>query len=368
MACANCNKTATTKQPSVPSWCLKIEVANTVFVMKNGSDVTGLVERIDKPFLTISAARNAALSYFTSRTQNDRVRIVVQSGYYREPIYIDNFIDYDLGNSIIESITVGVATIQVNENNYIQTANGVPNAIIYGNAIIRCSTLNTASIHFLAARYVRVVINCDSVYNSLFYAILMRTGQLVINANTISNGNSAIADRQPIGFATSSSFPEAPVCEIQNAKVFSNQGSSGGATVQFYNGTAGVISTEYSKLILVNCQLGNWSSNRAAIETTVDDGNTAVGYGEVYLYNSVIFSNSAYVATTSGVVGTGCVNDYYVYRIGGNPIYADHGAIKVYSYGAYSNKNYFLGNPLSSMNVGNILIDSGIQFNNGIII
>ena len=354
MGCTNCKKTATINQPSVTSYFLKLEVDNTVFVMKNGNDVTGLVERFDKPFLTISAARTAALAYFTSRTQSDRVRIVVESGYYREPIYIDNFIDYDLGNSIIESTTVGIATIQVNENNYILTANGVPNAIIYGNAIIRCSTLNTASIHFLAARYVRVVINCDSVYNFLFYAVLMRTGQLLINANTISNGNSAVADRQPIGFATSSSFPEAPVCEIQNAKVFGNQGTSGGATVQFYNGTAGTISTEYSKLILVNCQLGNWSTNRAAIETTVDDGATAKGYGKVYLYNTVIYSNAVYSSNT------GCINDYY--SLG------DKGAIKVYNYGAYSNKNYNLTNPSSSVNIGNLLIDTNIEFNNGIII
>jgi hypothetical protein len=36
-------------------------VNNTVFVMKNGSDSTGLVQRLDKPFLTIAAARAAAL-------------------------------------------------------------------------------------------------------------------------------------------------------------------------------------------------------------------------------------------------------------------------------------------------------------------
>lgn len=342
----------------------QLVVNNTVFVMKNGDNSTGLVERMDKPFLTIAAARAAALAYFTSRTQSSRVRIVVESGYYQEPIYIDDFIDYDLGNSVIESTSSGIATIQINEGNYTATTNGVPNAIIYGNATLKCSTANTSTIHFLSARYIKVVINCDSVYSSAFFALLMRTGQLLINANIISNGNSGTPDRQVIGFATSSAFPEAPVCEIHNAKVFSNQNTSGASTIQFYNGIAGAISTEYSKLILVNCQVGNWSSNRAAIETTVDDGTTAKGYGQVYLYNSVIFSNAAYVATSAGTVGTGCINDYYGYTGHGGS--GDAGAIKVYSYGAYSNRNYFLGNPLSTMNVGNILIDSGIQFNNGI--
>jgi hypothetical protein len=363
MTCTTCKKTATTKQPSIPSWCLKIPVENTVFVMKNGSDVTGLVERIDKPFLTIAAARTAALAYFTSRTQNARVKIVVESGHYQESIYIDDFIDYDLGNSIIESVTSNIATIQVNEGNYTATTNGVPNAIIYGNAVIKCSVASTSTIHFLAARYIKVVINCNVIHNNAFFAVLMKIGQLRINANIISNSNSGTSDRQVINFATNSSYPEAPQLEVYNCKIFSNQVTSGAATIQFVTGS---ISTEYSKLILVNCQVGNWSSNRATIETTIDDGATAKGYGQVYLYNSIIFSNAAYVATSAGTVGTGCVNDYYGYTGHGGS--GDAGAIKVYSYGAYSNKSYYLGNSVSTMNVGNILIDSNISFNNGVTI
>lgn len=344
----------------------KLQVNNTVFVMKNGSDSTGLVERMDKPFLTITAARTAALSYFSSRTQNNRVKIVVESGYYQEPIYLDDFIDYDLGNSVIESTTASVATIQVNGGNYTSTTNGVPNVIIYGNAIIKCSVNNTATIHFLSARYIKVLINCNIIHSNSFFAILMRTGKLTVYGNVISNSNSSTPDRQVIAFATSNVYPEAPQLEVHNCKIFSNQNTSGASTIQFYNGVAGVISTEYSKLILVNCQVGNWASARAAIETTVDDGTTAKGYGEVYLYNSVIFSNAAYVATTSTVVGTGCINDYYGYTAHGGS--GDAGAIKVYSYGAYSNRNYFLGNPVSSMNVGNILVDPIIPFNNGVTI
>jgi hypothetical protein len=37
-----------------------LPVQNTTYVMKNGSDITGLVERFDKPFLTIQAAVDAA--------------------------------------------------------------------------------------------------------------------------------------------------------------------------------------------------------------------------------------------------------------------------------------------------------------------
>ena len=36
-------------------------VENTVFVMKNGNDTTGVVERMDLPFLTINAAIAAAV-------------------------------------------------------------------------------------------------------------------------------------------------------------------------------------------------------------------------------------------------------------------------------------------------------------------
>ena len=53
-------------------------VANTIFVSKSGNDSTGLVERMDKPFLTISAAITACNVAFASRTVSSRVKIIVE--------------------------------------------------------------------------------------------------------------------------------------------------------------------------------------------------------------------------------------------------------------------------------------------------
>ncbi len=46
----------------VPAVSGSITVANTIFVAKNGNDSTGLIERLDKPFLTVTAAQAAASS------------------------------------------------------------------------------------------------------------------------------------------------------------------------------------------------------------------------------------------------------------------------------------------------------------------
>jgi hypothetical protein len=56
--------------------------------MKNGDDATGLVERLDKPFLTIAAARTAATTAFPTRSNAARINIVVEAGTYSENIIL----------------------------------------------------------------------------------------------------------------------------------------------------------------------------------------------------------------------------------------------------------------------------------------
>ena len=333
---------------------LKLQVNNTVYVMKNGSDSTGLVQRFDKPFLTIGAARTAALAYFTSRTQDARVRIVVESGYYAESISIDDFIDYDLGNSVISGIA-GTPTIYAPQISYTATTNGVPNCVIYGSAIIYNSFANTASLETRGDN-LYLVLNCNTLYGELYEAILMRTSNVLVIANTIAMNIPSDTLRQCINLATNNTFSQPPVLEIRNAKIFTLQSGSTNSVIEIYNGELGTnLQTSYCKITLVNCEVGSWSTARAAIETvySVSPDNRR-GYCDLTLINTIIYSNAAYSSST------GCINDYYSL--------SDRGAIKVYSYGAYSNRNYSLTNPLSSMNVGNILIDSNVKFNNGVTI
>jgi len=333
----------------------QLVVDNTVFVMKNGDDTTGLVQRLDKPFLTIAAARTAALAYFTSRTQNNRVKIVVESGNYYESIYIDDFIDYDLGNSVINGVS-GTPTIYAPQITYTATTNGVPNCIIYGSAIIYNSFANTATLE-TRGENLYLVVNCNTIYGEQYEAILMRTSNVLIIANTISMNIPSDTLRQCINLATNNTFSQPPVLEVRNAKIFTLQSGSTNSVIEIYNGLLGQnLQTSYCKITLVNCEIGSWSSGRAAIECPNPYSGTpnSRGYCQLTLINTIIYSNVAYSSTT------GCINDYYSI--------SDRGAIKVYSYGAYSNRNYSLTNPSSSVNVGNILIDSNVQFNNGVTI
>lgn len=109
-------------------------VADTVFVDTiYGSNVTGLPERLDKPFATIAAARASAATLIPSPTK--RIKIVVQSGTYLEQIVLDPYVDYDLGNSIIDLQAGALYTID--------DLGVAIDSIIYGNAQINRSTAGT---------------------------------------------------------------------------------------------------------------------------------------------------------------------------------------------------------------------------------
>lgn len=64
-----------------------VPISNTVFVSKTGSDSTGLAERLDKPFLTISAAITAGIAL--SPDYGQRITIVVFGGVYTEDVLMN---------------------------------------------------------------------------------------------------------------------------------------------------------------------------------------------------------------------------------------------------------------------------------------
>ena len=91
-----------------------LTIARTAFVAKNGSDSSGLIERLDKPFLTISAALTALIAaqatfYINPApglqtsviSTNDRLCVKVFSGSYNETVTLSNFIDLDLTDAVI---------------------------------------------------------------------------------------------------------------------------------------------------------------------------------------------------------------------------------------------------------------------------
>ncbi len=130
-------------------------VANTVFVSKSGNDSSGLVERLDKPFLTIAAARAALLAFYTggnAPSATNRILIKVFNGYYNEPIILDNFVDMDLSASVVTC-----TSSQLIKDNGVAV-----DSIIYGSAKLYGVTMGGGNaIQATGASNIRVY--CDTL-------------------------------------------------------------------------------------------------------------------------------------------------------------------------------------------------------------
>lgn len=140
---------------TIPGGLAMLSINNTVFVDKSyGNDATGVCERMDKPFLTIAAARTAAVAFFVAGdapSATNRILFKLQPGYYNEePIVLLNFADWDLTDSVlncVEAITIGDNGVAVD-------------SIIYGNAKISGGILGTV---VLSGEPSLVRIFCDSI-------------------------------------------------------------------------------------------------------------------------------------------------------------------------------------------------------------
>ncbi len=137
-----------------------LPVKNTVYVMKNGNNSTALVERMDKPFLTIAAARTAALAFYTggsAPSATNRILIEVYSGYYLEPIILDNFIDYDLRDSVVSQTATG----DLISDNGVQV-----DSIIYGQANLFSVTAGGSATRgiYISNASSSVIMNYSNLY------------------------------------------------------------------------------------------------------------------------------------------------------------------------------------------------------------
>jgi len=88
--------------PQGPTGTSILPIARTVFVAKNGNDSTGLIERLDKPFLTIDAALDATVLGTPTPSSTTRWMLWVFDGTYDESITLRNGIDINLGSAILE--------------------------------------------------------------------------------------------------------------------------------------------------------------------------------------------------------------------------------------------------------------------------
>lgn len=337
-------------------------IANTVYVMKSGNDSTGLVERFDKPFLTIAAARAAALVAFTSRTANARIRIIVESGNYLEGIIIDDFIDYDLGNSVISPLNTSANTESCIADNglvagYTVTTKGQYTAMIYGNATFNAISAPASNgyygIGIISANStnLNLYVQCNQINSEYYDSIFMVTGKATVYANHIYNGKTDINTHSPIRLSCAASNP--PTLSVFNALIFNNYlgGLAINACIMFQNSSGSAV----NRCMLTNCQVGSYSSSVGAISCGV---NSALGIGQITLNNTTIYTDSASVpALTDGYTPsspTPNVNNILrTYANGVNARYpvATAGAIYV--------------NAGSSTVVGTVVADADVIFNQG---
>jgi hypothetical protein len=278
-------------------------IQNTVYVMKSGNDSTGLVQRFDKPFLTIAAARNAALVAFTSRTIDNRVRIIVESGEYAEGIIIDDFIDYDLGNSVISPLIGVVSCITDNGSAYTLTTKNKYTAMIYGNATFNASYTSSPSpsgyyglaITDANSVNLNLYLECNQINSQFFDAIYMKTGKATVYANYISNSVTDTNTYNVIRLSSGTANP--PTLQVFNATIYNATSLSINACVFFENISGG---TAVNKCMLTNCQVGNYSSALGAITCAISNN---LGIGQITLNNTTIYCASVVPSLTDGYLG-----------------------------------------------------------------
>ena len=292
-------------------------IQNTVYVMKSGNDTTGLVERFDKAFLTIGAARTAALTAYPLRSENERVKIIVESGQYAEGIIIDDFIDYDLGNSVLSPPNItpnSEACISDNGLAYTATSKGKYTAMIYGNATFNAYKATPSVADGWYGLYIsdpnstnlNLFLQCNQINSTKFDPILMKTGKATVYANLIYNSKPDDADHNVVTLSTSSSYSIAPQLEIYNAKIYNNQTSGGviNACISFENTTG----TDVNKCMLISCEVGHYSSDRPAINCNP----TNSGYGQITLKDTLVYCHAT-VPSISDDTNAASVMTAFVY-------------------------------------------------------
>lgn len=274
-----------------------IIVKNTVYVSKNGNDSTGLPERFDKPFLTLAAARVAAVSLVPSAT--NRILIVVEKGTYMEPIDLADFVDWDLGSCIIDGSTVGRATIDD-----FTTTNGV-NSVIYGFADIRKSGFGVgASRSCVLIRHAasNVTIYCNKIGSSVGGGIEMTNGTLFVKAKEIYSTVDA-PDAFAVGLSSSAT------ATIHADEIYANGHCVGNASSGTLNVTARELRTLNGTTPVVNGN--NIRLNKARVVNFVADvdavyitGSNVILKDCILVGNGTCFSVNAAGATNTRVYGT----------------------------------------------------------------
>jgi hypothetical protein len=269
-------------------------VARTAFVMKNGNDGTGIVERFDKPFLTLQGATTALSAAFPvgGRTNSNRLLVVVYEGEYVGNLILEKFIDYDLGSATING------RIWDNRIDLGPTSPGQWTNKISGNArLINTSVSVLPGTILILKPNTKLLVQCDEIITSKFEAIAIENGIMKVTCNRIVTED-LVANFSPaielLQGTADSDFTFSKL-EIVGADITTRAGANS-STIQFNSGGA----SKNQVLSLINCRVSN--PNNLAIP---DSGRSAIAAGvvgssdaKVLLYNTTLYSlngNSIFV-------------------------------------------------------------------------
>lgn len=274
-----------------------IVVQNTAYVMKNGSDTTGLVERFDKPFLTIGAAIAALNTAFPTRTIISRVQVIVEDGTYVENINLQKYIDLYLGNSVIDGY------ISDNDVDFGAIDDGYWHNIIYGSAqLIRETAGSFGQAVIITSSNNNILINCDLIASYKNDAVAMLGGYCKIICNNIQGRSDKATSHNAINMAVANDAR--CILEVVGANIDTYLGGTS-PSIDFSGTTSQTLS-------LINCAVRT-KINSGAVLSAITSGRTSTSvYGILKLYNSTIYSQNG------GSIQVLALSDLQVYYIHSN--------------------------------------------------
>lgn len=301
-----------------------IYIKNTVYVAKNGNDSTGLIERIDKPFLTINAALNAIRGTYpdSGRTPSNRVKVVVEDGTYNEGSYVFlyPYIDFDLGNSVINATFTDYtmsATYSANPNNDFTTK-------IFGNAKINQALGATFAI---TNENTRLLVQCDTVSSDADDCFSMSYGYCRVICNLIINNASTSTVGGFLLFChaiemTQQNNTYPCVLDVVNATITQASSSYDGSPIHF--GTAGSFTNPLNQTLnLYNCRVINTNNSitygvEANSAISVGATHTEPSGSKLNLYNTTLYSLSGHTIYVSSAQTYANIDVYYYGTNNGN--------------------------------------------------
>lgn len=282
-----------------------ILIANTVFVNKYGNDATGLVERFDKPFLTITAAVTAARTAWNdaARGPHARKKIIVESGYYEEDVmWLFPYIDYDFGNSTIVGLFTDHFTAPVTPVTFTANPDNDFTVKIFGNAKFESLT-DAYSVNFtLTDTNTRLLCQCDTLHSSVDDCISMVDGYGRFICNEIYNTNTAPgAELSHCIQLAQGAWVVGPwsksTLDIVGARIFQN-GNVSATTIGCWISAGDSTSVCNQTLNLINCIVVN---NMGGEEETDNQKFSAIGIATngfrqpgtvINLYNTTLYSKN----------------------------------------------------------------------------